>query len=113
MSTHTLHATISHGDRDLGAEIDLEITFSFTPGAGATGPSYASGGDPDRAAEVEFVSCKGPLAGDAFDDLRQQSFDHIAEQYLESDDGYADALRQVADDEDASREYFADMRADR
>ena len=52
MSTHTLTA---HCPLGLG-EIAVEITYRFTAGRPARGPSYASGGEPADPPEVEFIS---------------------------------------------------------
>jgi hypothetical protein len=36
--------------------IEIEITFNFTQGAPAQGPSYSSGGQPAEPDDIEFVS---------------------------------------------------------
>lgn len=116
---HTLLATIPVGDPDLGAELEALITFAFTPGAGPTGPTYASGGEPGYPAEVEFISaepyCNGkpsPYYG-AFADLEFANLQDIARSWLESDDGYSEALEEVAEDHERAREHAAEQRADR
>jgi len=38
---------------DLG-EIDVELSYSFSPGSPARGPSYSSGGEPADTPEVEI-----------------------------------------------------------
>lgn len=112
-------ATFPVGDPDLGAEQEAEITFSFVPGAGPTGPTYSSGGEPGYPAEVEFVSaqpyCLGkpsPYYG-AFADLEMDCLQDRARAWLEDDDGYREALEAVAEDDEAAREYAAEKRADR
>lgn len=114
MSKHTMTATVPHGPADLGAEVELEITFEVRRGRPAV--MYLRNGDPGYPAdpdEIEFISVKGPLAGDAFDDLRQSSYDHLAEQWLESDAGMTEAMEVVVSDDEAAREYAAELRADR
>ena len=49
MSRHTIEAEIT---------IIVEIEYEYEPGYLATGPSYASGGEPGAAAEVSFVGAK-------------------------------------------------------
>jgi hypothetical protein len=39
-------------------EIMLDVTYSYSPGAPEQGPSYASGGQPAEAAEIEITSIK-------------------------------------------------------
>lgn len=108
MSKHKMSATIPCGPSDEGAEIECEIVFSFTRGADPTGPSYSSGGEPGYPAEVELVSVKGNL----FQDLHQKAFEDRVSAWLQ-DDGYAEALAVVAEDDAAAREYAAELRADR
>lgn len=113
MSKHKMRATIPHGDPDIGAEVDCEIVFSFTAGAGPTGPSYSSGGEPGYPAEVELVSVDGNLLDmGAFQDLHQKAIEDLVSDWLQ-DDGYAEALAIVANDDEAAREYAAELRADR
>lgn len=117
-SKHTILATIAVGDPDLGAEVEAKITFTYTKGAPATGPSYDSGGEPDYAAEVELVSaepyCNGkpaPYYG-AFADMEMASLQDIAANWLEND-GFSEACEKVALDDEAAREYAAELRAER
>jgi len=39
-------------------EGDIEVTYTITPGRPATGPSYASGGEPAEPPEVELIEVK-------------------------------------------------------
>lgn len=110
MSRHKMKATVPCGPADLGAEIDLEITFEYRLGMAETGPTYSHGGLPADPAEIEFISCKGPLEGDAYDRYRQDTYDELAFSYLESDAGSAAALEAVADDNERAREYAAELR---
>jgi hypothetical protein len=115
MSQHKIR-TVRVYDRDLGAEEEYEITFSFTPGSPDTydksrgGPG---GWDPGYSAEVEFVSIS-PGASDvgAFTDLAQRDLEDWADNWLQ-DDGYDEALAVVAADDERGREYAAELRADR
>lgn len=113
MSRHTMNVTLPIGPEDLGAEVELAITFDFHKAVREQGPSYSSGGQPAEPAFVEFVSAKGPLRGDAFDDLRQASFNGLAERYLESGSGQAEALEHADDDDERGREFAAELRAER
>ena len=38
-----------------GIEVELEVTYTYSPGAPEQGPSYASGGQPAEAAEIEIT----------------------------------------------------------
>ncbi len=108
-----MKVTIPHGDPDLGAEVDLEITFEFRKGSNDHWDRRIGTWLPGDPAELEFLSCKGPLEGNAYDKYRQDSFDMLAEFYLESDDGQTKAMEEVASDDAAAREYAAELRADR
>lgn len=78
-STHTIDATISVGDPDLGAAIEARITFTFHGRVEEQGPSYASGGQPAEGAVAEWMSAvaiedgKPAPYGGAFADLEQSS----------------------------------------
>jgi len=114
MSKHTFTTTIPHGDPDLGAEVELEITFEYRAGRPAV--MYLRNGDPGYPAdpaEIEFLSCKGPMEGDGYDKYRQDTYDTLAHFYLESDAGQIEAMAEVASDHQDARDYAADLRADR
>lgn len=102
MSTFTLLATIPVGPSDLGAETEALVTFTYRPGAPATGPTYASGGDPGYAPEVEFVDaypyCNGKPSAyyGAFADLEFANLQDVARSWLENDDGFNEACAHVA-----------------
>lgn len=52
-------------------EREYAVAYNITPGCPATGPSYASGGEPAEPTEVELlaVTCDGvPFADDSLDD---------------------------------------------
>jgi hypothetical protein len=115
MSQHKIR-TVRVYDRDLGAEEEYEITFSFTPGSPDTydksrgGPG---GWDPGYSAEVEFVSIS-PGASDvgAFTDLAQKDLESWADNWLQTD-GYDEALAVAAADDERGREYAAELRSER
>ena len=111
-STHTFTQTIVQ-DADSGAEVELRITYNFTPGAPEQGPTYSSGGQPADPDEIDFLSCKGPMDGDGYDKYRQDTYDTLAHSYLEGDIGRAqaieNALDELAGDADAAAEARADM----
>jgi hypothetical protein len=73
----------------------LKIDFSFTPGCPEQGPSYASGGEPATAAEIEITGVK-LLDGDGLlptdDQLREW-----ADKWLDGD-GYNEACDQAETD---------------
>ena len=117
---HKLLTTIPHGPSDEGAEIEVEVTFNYRPGRPAVW--YLRNGDPGYPAdpcEIEFVSarpfCNGkpaPFDG-SFADLEREWLNGLAEAWLESDRGEQEALDVVAADDEAAREYAADLRGDR
>jgi hypothetical protein len=111
MSKHTMTVTVPMGDPDLGAGVDLKITFSYLAGSAPQlwGDAPHPGDDPS----IHFVSVVGPLDGDSYDDMRQSSYNDLAEAYLESDDGCSAAFEEVAADDEAAREYAAESRVDR
>jgi hypothetical protein len=120
-TTHKLLATIPHGDPDLGAECEAMITFTFRKGS----PDYwnKSGGHWEQGwdAEIEFHSaapyCNGkpaPFQASTVEvRLLQAWLGDLAEDWLATDDGLAKAFDKVRDDDDAAREYAAELRADR
>ena len=77
-----------------GDEIDVEITYNYTPGRPARGPSYASGGEPADPPEVEFLSAV--LKGAKLDKDLQERLDEWAEDLLRGD-GYDDAVSNAED----------------
>lgn len=110
MSTkHKMVVTLPHGDPDIGAEIECEIAFTFYPGS----PARYITGDPPEPPSVEFVSAKPVRPFHTFPDLEQQWLDDLAQDWLESDVGQAEAFATVRADDEAAREYAAEMRADR
>lgn len=50
----TIVMTLSFGDDE--TELQADVIYTFTPGAPATGPSYASGGDPAVDPEIDIQS---------------------------------------------------------
>lgn len=108
-----MRATIPVGDRDIGAEVDCEIEFIFTPGAHATFPTFDCAGEPGYPAEVDLISVKANLLDmGGFHDLQETHFRAVASDWLQ-DAGYEEALAVAADDDEAAREYAAELMADR
>ncbi|CAB4165118.1 hypothetical protein UFOVP833_28 [uncultured Caudovirales phage] len=87
--------------------IEVEITYTFTPGAPEQGPSYSSGGQPADPDEVELIRVETEV--NLLPDLQKMLIDWAIE-HLASDDGFAVAVDQAEEDEDAARERAAEMR---
>ena len=88
---HTLTFFFTFGLRETG----VDVTYNYTPGRPARGPSYASGGEPADPPEVEFV--KAVLTGAKLDKDLQERLDEWAEDLLQGD-GYDDAVANAEDD---------------
>ena len=118
MSTHKIDVCIPVGDPDLGAEIEVRITFTFHGRVEEQGPSYASGGQPAEPAMAEWFSAAPIVDGKpsaysgAFADMEQSSLNDIAANWLESDEGQAQACEQALDDLQAAEDDAAERRAD-
>lgn len=117
-STHTIDATIPVGDADEGADIDVRITFTYQPHVREQGPSYASGGQPAEPTHAEWGSAvqlidgkPSPYSG-AYADLQQGTLDSIAADWLESEDGQAQACEQALDDLQSDEDEAAERRAE-
>ncbi len=85
--------------------IQVEITYTFTPGNRATHI------DPADPAEVNFVSAKATLH--TLDDTMQTMLAEWAQEYLADDSsagGYHDACVAAEDDNISAREDAADYR---
>lgn len=89
---------------------ELEITYSFTAGSPATGPTYACGGTPAEPDEVELISAK-MISDDGIEPTAQQINDWAAE-WLASDTGYESAVKCAAIDYEYWREQAAELRRD-
>lgn len=105
---HTISATRSGSHPAMGDwDAEYTITFTYLPGAGPTGPTYASGGEPGWGPEIEFVAIE-PDAGDhgAFTDLAQAGLVDWARNWL--DENAAEcaeiAERDSQPDPDAARD---------
>lgn len=114
MSTHKIDATRSGTHETMGDwDNDYTITFSYVRGAGPTGPSYDSGGDPGWPAEISFVSIT-PDAGDhgAFSDMAQQGLEDWAQMWLDEhyDECIESAEADLQPDPDAARDARIDDR---
>ena len=113
MSKHKMTATIPHGDPDIGAEIECDIVFSFTPGSSDYWNRHVGTWEQGYPAEVELVSVTANLLDmGAFHDLQQKHLEDIVSDWLQGR-GYDEALAVVASDSDAAADYAADLRADR
>ncbi|MGQ3299673.1 hypothetical protein [Reyranella sp.] len=118
-TTHKVDTCLGIGDPDLGAEVDLRITYTFLKGAPEQGPTYASGGQPADPDEIEFVSCvyvdaagKESSPSGAYADLEQSALDAIAEAWLRGDEGQAQATEQAMDDWAARADEAEEARAE-
>jgi hypothetical protein len=118
-SKHKLRAFLPCGNPDLGAEVECEIAFNFTRGSADYYNKAGGHWEQGWGAEIEFIDaarlCNGkpaPFDG-AFADLEKQWLNDLAEAWLETEDGVSAAMDAVQDDDDAAREYAAEMRADR
>lgn len=100
------HITAIH-DPD-GAETEVRITFTLHPYVPMRGPSYASGGEPEEPACVEFDSVQMFVLGQWVDAPKLAEW---AEEYLHGD-GEADAFETAYDDHIAGQEYAAEARAE-
>jgi len=102
MSEHRVHTTIPIGPDDEGAEVEVAIRFSYVPGAPATGPTYASGGEPGYGSEIEFISAERYVNGEprpyegSFADLEAKTLQDAAAEWLE--ENYDAAAHQAAED---------------
>lgn len=113
MSKHTITATIPHGDRDLGAEIEVEIAFSFTKGSADYWNRHIGCWEQGYPAELSLISAKADLLDmGAFQDLHLKHLEDVADNWLQGD-GYDEALAVVAADDEREREYAAELRAER
>lgn len=107
MSTHKIDATIGVGDPDLGAEVEARITFTYHKAVDAVMYGTPQPGEP---AHVEFVSVEKLVNGQprgfdgSFADLEKENFADIAEAWLLSDDGQAQAIEEALDDLQRGRE---------
>jgi hypothetical protein len=119
MSTkHKLRATIPHGDPDLGMEIDVEIAFTYLRGS----PDYynKAGGHWEQGwgAEIELVNAVPMVNGklspgySAWTIFERETLNDLAQCWLDSDEGRAEALEAVQDDDEAAREYAAEAKRD-
>lgn len=107
-TTHRMRASCPFANSDDG--IEVEIAFSFLPGAKATGPSYASGGDPGYGPEVELVSVRVVDPTVTLSAPLLVNLKDWAEQYLTDNDGYYEACETAEEARDGERERAAEMR---
>lgn len=82
-------------DADNVAYPQINIRYSFLPGYPATGPTYASGGEPACGPEIELVSASLAVA-DGLAPTAEQ-IDKWAETYLASDAGFDAVMHDLRD----------------
>lgn len=88
-------------------EHDLRLTYSVVPGSPATGPSYASGGEPGYGPEVDLLTAHVKV-GDDWIALPEWMFG-----VLYSDEELQNALLEDEEEADlAARERADEMRRD-
>lgn len=105
MSKHSITAIYNPDD----VEIEVRIGFTLHPYVPMRGPSYASGGEPEEPASIEFDRVeKRTLDGW----IAAPELSEWAEAFLHTE-GEADAFECARDDEIAGEEYRAEMRAQR
>jgi hypothetical protein len=116
---HKLVATIPCGDPDLGAEVEAEIAFTFLRGSSDYYNRAGGHWEQGWGAEIEFLDaarlCNGkpaPFDG-AFADLETAWLNDLADAWLETEEGVAEAMATVDADYDEAREFAAELRADR
>lgn len=99
-SKHTLRADCPFANDC----IPVAIVYTYIKGAAATGPTYASGGDPGYGPEVEFVSVRSSDRNLILPANLQNRLDEWAVEYLASDEGYGAACDWATDSENDARE---------
>ena len=94
-------------------EAEYEITFRYRKGSPDYWNKYIGTWEQGYGPELEVVSIK-PDAGDhgAFTDLAQRGLESDAQEWLETD-GFDEAIQIVTADNEAAREYAAELRRDR
>lgn len=108
---HKLVTFLEIGSRDEGAEIEVEIAFTYLRGGKPTRD------DPGWGPEIEFISaaplCNGrPAPFLQYAAMQQESLDDLAREWLESAEGQAAAREEVAAEIDDARAFRAAMRRD-
>lgn len=91
-----------------GAETEVRIRYTLHPYVPMRGPSYASGGEPEEPASVEFDSVQMFVLGQWVEAPRLAEW---AEEYLQND-GLVHAFETAHDDRIAGEEWASEMRAE-
>jgi hypothetical protein len=91
------------------ANTEVEITYSFLPECGPTGPTYSSGGEPGYPAETDLISAK-LIKGDGLSPTQEQ-VNEWASGWLD-DKGYATACHNAGQDNDSARADAEERRAE-
>lgn len=73
-------------DADTVAYPEISIRYSFVPGYPATGPTYASGGEPGCGPEIELISAT-LVSADGLNPTPEQ-IEKWAQAYLDSGAGF-------------------------
>jgi hypothetical protein len=93
--THTRDFTISieHPDEEVEEDVEVQVEFEITSwGAPATGPSYASGGEPAESPEVEILSViREDDGADIMGFLPEKQVEKFVDEILDNLDSYEDA----------------------
>jgi hypothetical protein len=91
------------------ANTEVEITYTFLPGCGPTGPTYSSGGEPGYPAETDLISAK-LINGDGLSPTQEQ-VNEWASGWLD-DKGYATSCHNAGQDNDSARADAEERRAE-
>lgn len=113
MARYMMLVTIPHGPSDLGAEVDAYVTFDYR--AAEPFRMYKRNGDPAEPPDpeqIELVEAK--FYHDHSNTREEVRWLHdLVVDWLETDDGAASAREYASQQDEAGREYMADLRADR
>jgi hypothetical protein len=89
MSRHVILATIPHGPKDMGAEVEAKVSFIYI----TTSPP-----------QVDFISARHTGIDRGYGKLEHEWLDDLARDWLETKAGYQAACEKVAMDEAAEQE---------
>jgi hypothetical protein len=106
-SNHTHETTFQIGDQS----ILLKVGFSYTGGYPATGPSYASGGEPACGPEVDIYSLEWSYDSPATNTVAWKIIDGDLFHLIADDDALYNDLCDAAEGEfEAAKEEAAERR---
>lgn len=114
---HKLRATIPHGPKDMGAELDCEIAFTYHSGRMAHMTAQWKGGypHPDEADEIEFIDAAPIICGKPAPfpkPFERLWLNQLAEDWLYTDEGQAAAMAEVLAEAEDARAFIAESRRD-